>query len=190
MSIRFRSEREHRAGEVPQTTLRAGSSAVAFAVVCIVLFALLADVVVRGDVPLAVRFTGVGALVVWVAWMLLVRPSIRVQPDRAVVVNLGRITEVPWGRIVDIRRRLQLILDLDDGHSVEAWGSPFPKRRLVGKTAQSDEDDPSASVLRSAWRSGAEQSGGAAVVRRPDVLALSIGVAALVVAAVSVGVSA
>lgn len=171
-------------------TLRAGSSAAVFAVVCLVVLALLGDAAVRGDLPVAIRIAGVGALVVWAAWMLLVRPSIRVRPDRAVVVNLGRITEVPWGRIVDIRRRLQLIFDLDDGRSLEAWGSPFPKRKLVGKTAQNEDDDPSARVLRSAWRSGVEQSGGAAIVRRPDVLALSIGAAALVVAAVSVGVSA
>lgn len=152
---------------------------------------LLGDALLRGDLSLAARMAGVGALVVWAAWMLLVRPSIRVEPDRAVVVNLGRITEVPWGRIVDIRRRLQLILDLDDGHRVEAWGSPFPKRKLVGRTAQSEDDDPSASVLRSAWRSGAEQSGGgAAIVRRPDVLGLSIGAVALVGAAVSLWVSA
>ena len=149
-----------------------------------VVVGLLAERVVRGDVSAAVQTGGIGALVVWAAWMLLVRPSIRVRPDRAVVVNVGRITEVPWARIVDIRRRLQLILDLDDGRSVEAWGSPFPKRGLAGRglpgrAAAGDTADSALAVLRGAWLSGSDVHPGAPVVRRADVLALGIGAASV-----------
>jgi hypothetical protein len=171
-------------------TLRAGSSALVFALVAGGAVLLVGDAVIRGSWEVLAQIAGPALLIVWAAWMLLLRPSIRVQEDRAVVVNIGRITEVPWSRIVDIRRRLQLIFELDDGKSVEAWGSPFPKRKLVGKTAQTEDDDPSASVLRSAWRSGKEAGADAPVVRRPDVLALSIGVVALIAAAASVGAGA
>ena len=168
-------------------TLRAGSSAVAFAVVAAVAVLLVGDAVLRGSWPVVARSVGPAALVVWIAWLLLVRPSIRVRPDRAVVVNVGRITEVPWTRIADIRRRLQLVLDLDDGRSIQCWGSPFPRRRLVGKGATTEDDDPAGTVLRSAWLSGSARSGaGAAIVRRFDILALSLGAGSLVAAALSV----
>ncbi|MGN6502543.1 MAG: hypothetical protein ACTHKX_06530, partial [Pseudolysinimonas sp.] len=129
----------------------------------------------------AVRTAGVAALVVWAAWLLLLRPSIRVLPDRAVVVNIGRITEIPWGRVVDIRRRLQLILDLDDGRSVEAWGSPF-----VSKRAKPGEDT-ALTALRSAWN--AAPAAESAVVRRPDLPALVACAVAVVAAVICLGVA-
>ncbi|MEO8262236.1 MAG: hypothetical protein ABI566_06665 [Pseudolysinimonas sp.] len=153
-------------------TLRAGSSAAVFAVVAGVTLLLLGDAVLKGAWPTAARVAGVGALVVWVAWMLLVRPSIRVLPDRAVVVNVGRITEVPWARVVDVRRRLQLILELDDDRHVEAWGSPFVSRR-------NSADDPAAQALRSAWMSASRTDSTGVVTRRPDAVALTVGAAAL-----------
>jgi hypothetical protein len=150
---------------------------VVFAVVAVVVTLLLGDALLHGAWAVAARTAGVGALVVWVAWMLLWRPSIRVLPDRAVVVNVGRIAEVPWTRVVDVRRRLQLILDLEDGRSVEAWGSPFPRRRPIGPSARPDDRDPSLTALRSAWAGAAPESG--VVVRRVDVRALLVGAAAV-----------
>jgi hypothetical protein len=154
-----------------------------------VVVVLLGDAVLRGNGSVAIRIGGVGALVVWAAWMLLVRPSIRVRPDRAVVVNVGRITEVPWSRIVDIRRRLQLVLELDDGRRVEAWGSPFPRRRMVGRTPKTEVDDPALSVLRGAWMSVDPTSAVALpVTRRVDLTALLIGGLAVAVLAASLAV--
>jgi hypothetical protein len=141
-------------------------------VVAAVVVVLLGDALIKGALPVAARTAGIGALVVWVAWMLLVRPSIRVLPDRAVVVNVGRITEVPWARVVDIRRRLQLVLDLDDGRRVEGWGSPFAPRKHTA-------EDSALTALRSAWQA-APAGSPAAVVRRADGIALLIGAVAIV----------
>ncbi|HEV7743226.1 MAG TPA: hypothetical protein VGO65_12495 [Pseudolysinimonas sp.] len=152
-------------------TLRAGSSVVAFAFVVAAVVLLLGDAVIRGSWAVGARGAGPGALVVWGAWMLLVRPSIRVLPDRAVITNVGRITEVPWARVVDIRRKLQLVFELDDDRRLEAWGSPFASRRRT-------DDDPSLIALRGAWMSAQDASSGA-VVRRPDSVALLIGAAAV-----------
>jgi hypothetical protein len=161
--------------------LRAGSSAVVFVLVAVIAALLVGDAVVKGAWDVVARLAGPAALVVWAAWLLLLRPSIRVRPDRAVVVNVGRITELPWGRVVDIRRRLQLIFDLDDDKSVEAWGSPF-----VSKRAKPGEDS-ALIALRSEWQSA--PAGNAEIVRRPDALALGIGVLALVAAGLSLGLT-
>ncbi len=162
-------------------TLRAVSSAVVFGVVAVGAVLLIGDAVVKGAMDVAARTAGPAAVVVWAAWLLLVRPSIRVEPDRAVVVNVGRITEIPWNRVVDVRRRLQLIFDLDDDRSVEAWGSPFVSKRAK------EQDDKALAVLRSEWQS--THTGDAVVVRRVDVLALALGAVALVLAILSLGVA-
>lgn len=162
-------------------TLRAGSSAVVFGLVAAAAVLLIGDALFKGAWDVAARTTGAAAVIVWAAWLLLVRPSIRVERDRAVVVNVGRITEIPWNHVVDIRRRLQLILDLDDDKSVEAWGSPFVSKR--GKA-----EDRGLTALRVAWNSYSGGSG-AAVVRRVDVLALALGAGAVVAAAVLLGVA-
>ncbi len=145
---------------------------------------LLGDAVIRGSWAVAARGAGPGLLVVWAGWMLLIRPSIRILPDRAVITNLGRVTEVPWPRIVDIRRKLQLVLDLDDGRRVEAWGSPFAPKRPVSKTREQGTDDALIS-LRAAWMSGASAAVHGEVVRRVDGVALVIGAAVLLAMIVS-----
>lgn len=164
-------------------TLRAGSSAVAFAFVAVATVLLVGDAAVRGFWDVALRASGIAGLVLWVAWLLLVRPSIRLEPDRAVVVNVGRITEVPWARVVEIRRRLQLVLELDDGRKVECWGSPFPSRRTAGR-GQAVPEDPAAETLHAAWIAGDDASA-AVVTRRADTVALLTGAAAVAVAALS-----
>jgi hypothetical protein len=170
-------------------TLRAGSSFVTFVVVAAAMVLLLGSVLLRGSWTEIAHFGGPVVLVVWVAWLLLVRPSIRIEQDRAVVVNVGRIIEVPWARTVDVRRRLQLILDLDDGRRVECWGSPFPRRRMVGREPQTTEDDPALAAVRSAWMSWQTGQAPAAgegrpVIRRMDTTALAIGAGAVVLAAI------
>jgi hypothetical protein len=163
-------------------TLRAGSSAAVFALVAIGAVLLVGDAVLKGAWDVAARMAGPALLVVWAAWLLLVRPSIRVQPGRAVVVNVGRITELPWHHVTDIRRRLQLIFDVDDDRSVEAWGSPFVSKRAK------PGDDRALMALRSEWQSA--PAGDASVVRRrPDVLALALGAAAVVATGLSLGVA-
>ena len=150
---------------------------------------MLGDAVIRGAWPTAARVAGVGALVIWAAWMLLVRPSIRVLPDRAVVINVGRITELPWSRVVDIRRRLQVIFDLDDDQHVEAWGSPFVSRRPLGPSARPFDRDPALTLLRSRWTSAGRAATAEAVVRRVDVIALLAGAAALAALVLSLAVT-
>jgi hypothetical protein len=159
-------------------------------VVAGVTLVLLGDAVIRGAWPTAARVAGVGALVIWAAWMLLLRPSIRVLPDRAVVINVGRVTELPWSRVVDIRRRLQVIFDLDDGQHVEAWGSPFVSRRPLGPSARPFDRDPALTLLRSRWASaGPAAVSPEAVVRRVDVTALLVGAAALAALVLSLAVT-
>jgi hypothetical protein len=97
--------------------------------------------------------------------------------------------------VVDIRRRLQLVLDLEDGHHVEAWGSPFVPRQILPRRAlrgnapaapyRPGADDPSLAELRAAWMSGTDDMSVAPVVRRVDTTALLIGAAAVVACVLS-----
>lgn len=176
---------------VKAVTMRAGSSTFAFVVVVAAAVLLLGDALLRGAWPVLAVSAGPAILVIWVAWMLLLHPSIRVFRDRAVIVNVGRITEVPWIRVVDIRRRLQLVFDLEDGDHVEAWGSPFVQRRVFPgrKPLPAGADDPTLAELRAAWMSGNDDMSVASVVRRVDTTALLIGAAAVVACVLSLTLS-
>lgn len=152
-----------------------------FAVIAAIALLLVGDAVIRGSWATAVRLGGPATLVVWAAWLILFRPSIRIQDDRAVIVNVGRIIEVPWARVVDIRRKLQLVFELDNGRALEAWGSPFTSKRSArGEPVV----DAALATVRATWMSWSGVSDGT-VARRPDIVALAIGAAALIAASLS-----
>jgi hypothetical protein len=110
------------------TVPRPSSSLIAFWAVLGVAVLFLGDSVVRGNwhvVSLAVAPIG---LIVWAAWIFLYRPRISFDRDTIVVVNPGRILEIPWQRVSGVRQRFQILLELDDGSTVTCWGSPFPEK--------------------------------------------------------------
>lgn len=77
---------------------------------------------------IGLRWTTVVLLVLWVLWVALWRPCLRVRDDDVTVVNPLRTWTIPWARVVDVESRLQYVLVTDDGRRVTAWGSPNPSR--------------------------------------------------------------
>ncbi|WP_286276252.1 hypothetical protein [Naasia aerilata] len=75
-----------------------------------------------------VRWGAIAVLVLWVLWVLLWRPSIRLRDDELVVVNAMRTWTIPWSRVRSVESRLQYVFVLDDGRAVTAWGSPALSR--------------------------------------------------------------
>jgi hypothetical protein len=172
--------------------LRATSSLVTFWIVVGAAALGTIDVIARGFGGAALHALAPIGLGIWVAWFLLYRPSIRIESDALVVVNLGRITALPWRSILDIRRRFQVIVELENGSIVECWGGPFPGRtglRRAGTQSDPSSIDPTLTVLRSALiRALARESkvnSGASVIRRWDSWSLGIGAILVVLTAVS-----
>lgn len=117
--------------------------------------------------------------------MILYRPQIRIGEDALVVVNPGRIVEVPWQRIRSASQRFQVVVDLDDGRHVTCWGSPFPekpgtRRMSPAEARRARPGREIASTIEAARDSAAATESDAPVRRHWDVVPLAIG-AALVV---------
>lgn len=170
-------------------TLRATSSLVSFLGIALFAALLLGDAALHGAWGIVLRIGPWLLLALWILGMLLVRPSIRLERDRLVSVNLGWLVDVPWALVRDVERRYQLRLVLDGDRRVELWGSPFaprPRPRLRRRDEQPLVDG-SLDAVRTAWLawSGDPATAPAAIRRRPDLPALALGAGLLVLALAS-----
>jgi hypothetical protein len=144
------------------TVLRAVSSVVTFwALVTIGIF-FVGDAAARGRLDVALRAGAVLAFVGWCAWVFLVRMSVRVDASALTARNLLRWVRIPWGRIRDVERRAQLRVTLDDGTTVECWGSPFAPR-AGGRGGQRAATTPALTASNTPW---GQPLGGTAELRR------------------------
>jgi hypothetical protein len=104
--------------------LRGRGGATTFGLAAAVSAFLVGDALVRGDWALGLRALGIVALVLWVVWVLLVRPSIRVDDEAVTVVNVLRTVRVPWSEVAYVGMRFQIVLETRSGAEVRCWGGP------------------------------------------------------------------
>ena len=88
--------------------------------------ALLVDAAVRGRWDVVLQALGPIAVVVWAVWVLMVRPTVVVQPDRLTVTNPLRVVELPWGAVADVRMRYQIVVEADRHAQGDLLGRPDP----------------------------------------------------------------
>jgi hypothetical protein len=154
---------------------------------------LVGDPLLRGDLPLVGRTAPIVGLVLWVLGMVLFHPHIRYDDERIVVTNIGRVHEIPWGRVLAVRQNLSLSLGLDDGRRISATGVTAPRDRglLLGSLtrgrmgAGSTDFHRYADALRPLHAEAASTDN--ATLSRWDVRPLALGAVLLVVAAIDVG---
>jgi hypothetical protein len=157
-------------------TLRPASAGVAFWLAVLIGGYAAFDAARVGLVP-GLRWGGTVAVVLWVLWLVLWRPSIRIREDELDVVNALRTWTVPWSRVEDVESRLQYVIVLDDGRSITAWGSPASGRSARGVEV--------AAALRQFLNRSAASGGSAPIRRRTAWWSLTIpavGTACLIVA--------
>ncbi|WP_417563652.1 PH domain-containing protein [Microbacterium sp.] len=189
-------------------SLRAVSSMITFWAATGLVMLFVVDAAVRGRWELALRAAGVGLLIVWCAWVFLIRMSVRLDAAALTTNNLLRWVRVPWGRVVDVERRAQLVVLTDDGTAITCWGSPFAPRggaRGTGRgpagtttaisnpygrsagdvagTGGAPTGDGALQAVRMAWSEGHKTD--EAVTRGWDVPALVAGAACLVLAVIA-----
>jgi hypothetical protein len=159
---------------------RPSSSLVSFWVAVGFGLLLLGDAIFRGDWRLFVVAATPTLLVIWALWIFLYRPSIRFGAVGLMVVNPGRVIEVPWTRLSSVTQRFQVVLELDDGSHVTCWGSPFPEKPgLHRPTPDSARRPRPGGDIASALEAARETSQGtgvdAPVRHRWDRLPLAVG---------------
>jgi hypothetical protein len=166
------------------TVPRPSSSLVAFWAVAAVGALFLGDSVVRGNWHVFLLTVGPVALVVWAAWMFLYRPRVSFDADHLMVINPGRVIEVPWQRVSAVRQRFQILLDLDDGSTLTCWGSPFPEKPGRSRPAPASSRASGGEFigpLDSARARAEGRTSVAKVERRWDLRPLAIGVILVIV---------
>lgn len=84
----------------------------------------LGDAVVRGAWGFVLLALPWMALVLWGTWVVLVRPSVTLRPDRLVVHNVFRVHDIPWAAVARLTDRFQLVVELADGRTLVSWGAP------------------------------------------------------------------
>jgi hypothetical protein len=98
---------------------------------------LAGDPLVRGEFGRFATTAPIVGLALWALWMLLLHPHVRYDDQRVVVTNIGRVYEIPWSRVVNVRQNLNLTFELDDGRRIRATGVTAPRGRglvLAGLT--------------------------------------------------------
>lgn len=69
------------------------------------------------------------AFLAWSAWLLYMRPGVRVTDGFVELDNIVRAHRVPWSAITDVESRYALTLVTADGRRVQAWAAPAPGAR-------------------------------------------------------------
>lgn len=108
--------------------LRTTSSVVGFWVGVVILAVVVGTPLVRGDWRLLGFAAAPSLLLAWILWIVLYRPAVRWDAERAVVTNIGRRHVVPWPRVRVVRQTINLVFELHEGAPVRAVGAPPPRR--------------------------------------------------------------
>jgi len=104
--------------------LRASSGIGFFLVVGGLTVYLLVDALARGAVDLVSRALPWLALLDWVFYLVMVRPSVVLTRAGITIVNVFVVHRVPWSSIEDIRTRFQVKVVLRGGRIIRSWGAP------------------------------------------------------------------
>jgi hypothetical protein len=169
-------------------TVRSSSSALGFWLGAAVLLVLVLAPIFLGQWRLFAFVLPPALLLAWALWLFLYRPALHYDDHEVLVVNIGRVHELPWSRIVRIRQRFSLEFELDrGGRPLQAWGVQPPRRTgniasmFDRKSREPHDPDRYAHVLEG-FQDNAQPSD-APIVTRWDAIPLLIG-AVLIVAVV------
>lgn len=82
----------------------------------------------------------IAILVVFLAWLVAIRPAILVYEHALVIQNIFRKHEIPWSTIARISSALLLTIRTGDGKKISAWAiSTSARSRIRGETSRADE---------------------------------------------------
>ena len=99
-----------------------------------VMIFLLGDAAIRGFGGVVATAAPWMALVLWVMYLVLIRPALIVETDLLRVVNPFADHDIAWEAIAGYETKFQLNVVLKDGVKIGAWGGPkvSPGRPRLG----------------------------------------------------------
>jgi len=104
--------------------LRPASALWTFGIVAAFLLWLFSDAVIRGAWEYALTALPWLLLILWVVYVVVLRPCVALGPDGITIVNVFRRHRVPWLLVDDFTTRFSLLVRLRDGRTIRSWGAP------------------------------------------------------------------
>ncbi|MGB4777778.1 hypothetical protein [Microbacterium sp.] len=82
----------------------------------------------------------------WVLWIMLLRPRVVYDSERARVISFLRTYDLPWPRVAAIRQRLHLMFELESGRVITAYAVTASRGpgAIVRTATRRIGDDPGA----------------------------------------------
>lgn len=111
-----------------QYCLRSGTSVATFWVGAVVVTTIIAVPALSADWHLLGFVATPALLLLWLLWMVLLRPAIRYDSSGVTICNIGRTHRLPWCRVTSIRQHLGIDFELDDSRVVRAIAVSPPRR--------------------------------------------------------------
>lgn len=104
----------------------------------------------------------------WLAYLLYIRPAVRVTDGFVEMQNIFRTHRVPWGDVADVESRYALTIRTRDGKTLRAWAAPAPGARhaLTTRREEIASAPGTGDLRRPSDAAGTESGDGAALVLR------------------------
>lgn len=140
--------------------LRPASALWTFGIVAAFLLWLFADAVIRGAWAYALSALPWLLLILWVVYVVMLRPCVALGPDGITIVNVFRRHRIPWTLVDDFTTRFSLLVRLTDGRAIRSWGAPSTGIDRPFQTGSPDSrfaapEQPRAAGVRRPGSSGA-----------------------------------
>lgn len=119
-------------------TLRPRGGAVIAVAALVISAAALVFIAVDGGPLELVRWAWPIVLLAWAAWLVYLRPYVRVSEGFVEVSNIVRTSRIPWGDIDEVDSRYALTVRTRDGRAIRAWAAPAPGAREALGTRRED----------------------------------------------------
>lgn len=146
-----------------------GWVAIAAAVVVAVL------VVLQVPPTAAVSMLGLPAFIAVLGWACYLRPRVHLRDDGVRVVNILRVYDAPFSRIVDIDLRLGVTLETDTGKKIGVWSLPNAGRRARREGLSREVVEPHTSTevdsvvsAHARWKAAERETTRGAGVAQPE----------------------
>ena len=119
-------------------TLRPRGGMIIAVAALVIAVAALVFIAVDGGLLELVRWAWPVVLLGWGAWLVYLRPFVRVSEGFVEVSNIVRTYRVPWGDIAEVDSRYALTLRTNGGRVIRAWAAPAPGARQALSTQRVD----------------------------------------------------
>jgi hypothetical protein len=112
--------------EKRRIVLRAGNGYWSTGVVAAIFLFFLASAIIQGAALFVVQALPWSLLVLWLLYLILIRPCVILVPGTITVINILRRYSIAWSAVEKVGTRFQMIIFLTGDRRITSMGAPSP----------------------------------------------------------------